>query len=100
MDKRYRIISDCVHMLRDGALPQKRRLEVEVKLIQLKVKLLKCEGSLGAVGEAVPFRNLMLLVQEFVANGQCKETQREILQCIDALMTDLQEQAAENCFKY
>lgn len=89
-------------MLRDVALPQKRRLEVETKLIRLKVKLLRCEGSFGAVVEAVPFRNLMLLVQEFVANGQCEEKQCEILHCIDELMNDLHEEAAEkdSCVRF
>uniref|UniRef100_C6DZD1 Uncharacterized protein n=1 Tax=Geobacter sp. (strain M21) TaxID=443144 RepID=C6DZD1_GEOSM len=94
MDQRYRIISDCVYLLRDADLPHMRQLALEVKLIQLKVKLLKCEESLGAEGEAIPFRNLMLLVQELVTNGQCKEKLREVLQGIDALMTELREKAS------
>lgn len=96
MDERYWIINDCLYTLRKRAIPPRRWLGLEVKLLQLRVELLKSDGEVSDVEEVIPFGNLKLLVHEYVSDGQSREIYGQILECTDTLLTEMRRQAAEN----
>ncbi|HWH67840.1 MAG TPA: hypothetical protein VNT26_00525, partial [Candidatus Sulfotelmatobacter sp.] len=83
--------------LRATALPHLRQqLELEVKLLKLRVELLKHEGAWGGVQDIAPFEELQLLVQVFVVDRQSEDAYREVVRLVDALFTQAQTQAAEH----
>ncbi|UPU37860.1 hypothetical protein M1B72_09170 [Geomonas paludis] len=97
MDARYCIVNDCLNALRATALPHLRRqLELEVKLLKLRVELLKNESAWGRVHDTASFEDLQQLVQVFVAYRQSEDACREIVWLVDDLFTQVRAQAAEH----
>ncbi|GFO63625.1 hypothetical protein GMPD_15440 [Geomonas paludis] len=97
MDARYCIVNDCLYALRVTALPHMRQqLELEVKLLKLRVELLKDDSAWGGVQDTAPFEDLQQLVQVFIAYRQSEDACWEIVRLVDALFTQVRAQAAEH----
>lgn len=98
MDNQYRIINQCLHLLKQSEMPTIKKLRVEIQLIQMKRLLLNDalpnEIKCGSCGEDV-FEGLLNQMRG-ICGGRCDgESLGELMDRISGILSILgTEQAA------
>ena len=92
MDNQYRIINQCLQLLKQSEMPTIKKLRVEIQLIQMKRLLLNDalpnEVKCGSCGEDV-FEGLLSQMRG-ICNGSCDgEALTELMERIGGMLTIL-----------
>lgn len=98
MDNQYRIINQCLQLLKQSEMPTIKKLRVEIQLIQMKRLLLNDalphEVKCGSCGEEV-FEGLLNQMRGICGGGYDGEALSELMERIGGMLSILgSEQAA------
>jgi len=97
MDNQYRIINQCLQLLKHSDMPTIKKLRVEIQLIQMKRLLLNdalpAEVRLGSCGEDV-FEGLLQQMRGICSTGYDSEALRDLMDRIGGMLSILGSEAA------
>lgn len=92
MDNQYRIINQCLQLLKQSEMPTIKKLRVEIQLIQMKRLLLNdslpSEIRRGSCGEEV-FEGLLYQMRGLCGNGYDGEALSELMERIGGMLSIL-----------
>ncbi|GFO61444.1 hypothetical protein GMST_37690 [Geomonas silvestris] len=92
MDNQYRIINQCLQLLKQSEMPTIKKLRVEIQLIQMKRLLLNdalpSEVRSGSCGEEV-FEGLLHQMKGICCGGYDGEALSELMERISGMLSIL-----------
>ena len=92
MDNQYRIINQCLQLLKQSEMPTIKKLRVEIQLIQMKRLLLNDslpnEVKCGSCGEDV-FEGLLNQMKGICGNGCDGDALTQLMERIGGMLTIL-----------